>query len=251
MTDALALVKSNAELAKLYNDSSKLGSQNLQGAIPMLKIHTTNKSVGNELLDGKEPHDGWFFLTGNQEEFQSPLVHILTVSRGFRAEGMVDKSTGKKGAEKFNQILGGVIVDGEEFKPFIMYFTGIRLSKLWEFGKEVSKYTHQKPVGIPMFALSVKLSTTKVKHEYGTSYAVDFEVQRDKDSNPILVTDEGKFIFLRDNLSSVEETIENLIAQKSTEEKAPTQGIKDVIISDEDMDKELDKIQKEAGQMPF
>ena len=237
--NALVTVQSNEELTKLYGESANLGSQNLQGVIPMLKIHTTNKSQGNELLNGKEPNDGWFFLTGSQEQFENPVCHILTISRGFKSEGMTDTKTNKKGDDKYNQILGGVIVDGTEYKPFIMYFTGIRLSRLWDFGKEVSKYTHCKPVGIPMFALTVKLATEKVKHDYGTSYAVNFAIVKDGDF-PKLVTDTGQFVFLRDSLKSMEDTIESLINLKSTEEKIvrDSQGneIEDIIIPEENTD---------------
>ena len=217
--NALTVVQGNEELAKLYGESAQLGSENLQGQIPMLKVHTTNKSQGNLLLNGKEPNDGWFFLTGSQEQFENPTCHVLTISRGFRSEGMVDKVTGKKGEDKFNQILGGVIVDGTDYKPFLMYFTGIKLQKLWDFGKEVSKYTNAKPVGIPMFALTVKLSTVKVKHDYGSSYAVDFEVVKNGDF-PALVTDTKQFVFLRTSLLTITNTINSLIDLKSTEDKA-------------------------------
>lgn len=237
MTDnALVTVQGNQELAKMYQASATLGTENLQGTIPMLKIHTTNKSQGNQLLNGKEPNDGWFFLTGSQEQFEKPVCHILTISRGFKAEGMTDTKTGIKSEPKFNQILGGVIVDGTEYKPFLMYFTGIKLAKLWDFGKEVNKYTHAKPIGIPMFALSVRLTTEKVKHDYGTSYAVNFEIMKDGDF-PQLVTDAGQFVFLKDMVASMEPTIESLINLKDVATAIPrdSQGnaIEDIIIPDE------------------
>lgn len=230
--NTVAVVQGNAELAKLYGESANLGSQNLQGTIPMLKVHTVGKSVGNELTNGKEPNDGWFFLTGSQEQFENPICHILTISKGFKSEGMADKKTGVKGADKFNQILGGVIIDGTEYKPFIMYFTGIKLSRLWDFGKEVNKYTHAKPVGIPMFALTVKLSTERVKHDYGSSYAVNFDIEK-KGDFPELVTDAGQFVFLRDNLKTMEETIESLINLKSTEEVKEVSEYEDIIVPDD------------------
>jgi hypothetical protein len=236
MTDnALVTVQGNEELAKLYKEFASLGSQNLQGTLPLLKIHTTNKSQGNQLLNGKEPNDGWFFLTGSQEQFENPICHILTISRGFKAEGMTDTKTGIKSDPKFNQILGGVIVDGTDYKPFIMYFTGIKLSKLWEFGKEVNKYTHTKPIGIPMFALSVKLSTEKVKHDYGSSYAVNFEIVKDGDF-PKLVTDPGQVVFLRDMVSSVEQMVDSLIDIKQNITKSVLDNeVEDIIIPEEEV----------------
>jgi hypothetical protein len=79
-----------------------------------------------------------------------------------------------------------------------------------------------KPVGIPMFALSVKLSTEKVKHAYGSSYVVNFEIVRDEKTNPVIITDPGEFVFLRDSLESLEDTIASLISAKSTEETIQT-----------------------------
>jgi len=188
-------------------------------------------------------------LTGSQEQFENPVCHILTISRGFKSEGMADKKTGIKGADKFNQILGGVIVDGTEYKPFIMYFTGIKLSKLWDFGKEVNKYTHAKPVGIPMFALTVKLSTERVKHDYGSSYAVNFAIQK-KGDFPELVTDAGQFVFLRDSLKTMEETIESLINLKATEETKKVSEYEDIIIPD-DVPNETQEQLDGNSDMPF
>lgn len=232
MDNALAILQTNAELAKMYQESSKVGAQNLGGSIPMLKIHTTNKSVGNELADGSEPNDGWFFYNQTSQQFKNPICHILTISKGFRAEGMVDSKTGIKGDDKFNQIMGGVIEDEGSYLPFIFYFTGMRLSRLWEFGKEAGKYTHAKPFPIPMFALSVKLSTVKEKNPYGMTSVVVFEILKDKAGNPLIVTDPGKFIFLRDNVEQLEDTISSLIAAKSTEEKV--QSIKPAKVIEHD-----------------
>lgn len=240
---SIALIQADKELLKMYEESSKMGSQNLQGAMPMLKIHTTNKSLGNELASGGEPNDGWFFLTGLAEQFQNPICHILTISKGFKAKGMADKTTGEVAEDKFNQIMGGVIVDGKDYKPFLMYFTGTRLSRLWDFGKEVSKFTHAKPVSVPMFALSVKLSTEKVKHAYGSSYVVNFEVVKNSEDNPVIITDAGEFVFLRDSVNQVEETIESLIATKSTEENIPSipsgssRSIDDIVYDEETFNK--------------
>jgi len=232
--NGLATVQNNAELAKMYQDAAQVGSSNLQGSIPMLKIHTTNKSQGNELVDGTEPNDGWFFLTGMQEQFQNPVCHIMTVSKGFKAKGMTDSKTNEVGEDKFNQIVGGVIVDGSEYKPFIMYFTGMRLSRLWDFGKEIQKYTHAKPVSIPMFAMRVTLSTEKVKHNFGTSYVVNFQIVKNEDNTPKVVMDAGEFVFLRDSVQSMEQTIESLIDVKSTEPKSmPSANVVKDIIQDE------------------
>jgi hypothetical protein len=94
----------------------------------------------------------------------------------------------------------------------------LKLSKLWEFGKEAAKYTKAKPVPIPMFVLTVKLTTEKVTHPYGKSWIIDFEIEKSKDGTPELVTDPGMFQFLRDHVETVEDTIASLIETKSTED---------------------------------
>lgn len=220
--NALVTLQANKELANLYAGAARLGSENLQGSVPTLKVHTTNKSVGNQLADGSEPNDGWFFHTLTARQFQNPICHILTVSKGFRAKGMVDVETGKVGEPKFNQVLGGLIKDEGDYIPFIMYFTGLRLQPLWDFGKDISKYTKAKPVPIPMFALSVKLSTEKMQHKYGKSSVVVFDVIKDETGFPKLVMDAGEFTMLKSSVESMQDMIKELVDSKNMTEITET-----------------------------
>jgi hypothetical protein len=134
------------------------------------------------------------------------------------------------GKEIFNQLLGGIIVDDGEYKPFIMYFTGLKLSYLWEFGKEAKKYTHAKPIPVPMFAMKVKLATEEVKTDFGKSWVINFAIEKDEETDfPVLVMDEGKFQFL---------TIASLIASKTgkVEEEQPIRVSEPVRSSEENDD---------------
>ena len=198
----------------LFQENAEVGSKNLSGELPLLKVHAAGRSQKNELADGSEPKDGAFFYKPTREQFDSVIVHILSVSRGFRAEGLEDKK------DIFNQIVSGVIVDGAELKPFTMYFTGLKLQNLWNFGKEASAYTKAKPVPVPMFALTVKLTTKKVAHKFGKSWVVEFEILRQEGGAPIVVTDEGLFVYLKDNVEIVEGTINTLIDSKAGEKVA-------------------------------
>lgn len=207
----LAAIRENPELAQMYADNAQVGASNLSGSLPLLKVHATGRSTKNTLADGSEPKDGAFFYKPTGEEFESIDVHILTISRGFRAKGM--EGSGKD--EVFNQIVGGVIVDGADYKPFIMYFTGLKLSYLWEFGKEASQYTHSKPIPIPMFALTVRLTTSKVDNSYGKSWIVKFEIVKNEDKMPKLIVDPGEFQFLKDSVETVESTIEGIVSRKA------------------------------------
>lgn len=212
-----SLLKINEELAELYRKNASIGSESLAGESPLLKIHAAGRSSTNQMEDGKEPNDGWFFYKATKEQFQSIDCHILMISKGFRAEGIERTNV-------FNQIMAGIITNNDALKPFLMYFTGIKLSNLWAFGKEISKYTHAKPIPVPMFALKVRLTTKKETHKYGTSWVVNFEVLKNEDGSPILVTDMGRFQFLLDSVNGVQETIESLIKNKSTEEEIPSEN---------------------------
>ena len=210
---ALAKVQKTPGLAKMYRDNASLGSENLSGSLPLLKIHAVGKSLSNQLDDGTEPNDGWFFYSQDGSQYEQVVCHILSISKSFRAPGIGSKSN----EQVFNQMMGGVIVNNGDLKPFIMYLTGLRLAPMWEFGKEVGKYTKRKELPIPLFAFKVMLTTNQEKHQYGQSWAIKFEVVKDEDGVPEVVTDEGLFVFLRDNVSTIQGTMEKIITSRSGE----------------------------------
>ena len=222
LVEGLALVSKNSELLKLYKDNSQVGSENIGGQSPLLKVHSTGRSTTNQLADGKEPNDGWFFYKPSGEQFKSVECHILSISKGFRATGIDNKKN------VFNQIMAGVIINDGDLKPFITYLTGTKLKKMWEFGKEVSKYTHARPIAIPMFALKVKLSTEKIKTDFGMSWVINFEVIKNEDGSPVVVTDLGMFTFLRDHVETVEDTIASLISAKVSDDEVD--GVKAEVV---------------------
>jgi len=207
----MAAVMQNAEMAKMYSESASIGSDNLGGELPLLKIHSVGKSTTNELADGSEPKDGYFFYKPTAEQFETVRCHILSISKGFRSKGV------EEGTEVFNQILSGEMIgESGEFKPFMMYMTGMKLAPMWEFGKVLSKYTHAKPLSIPMFAMTVKLTAKKSeKHSFGKSWIVDFELEKNADGSPVLVVDPGEFQYLRDSAQGIEEVVEHLIYAKT------------------------------------
>jgi len=240
LTD-LALLGQNKELAKMYADNAQVGSMNVQGELPMLKVHATGRSNKNFLSNGEEPNDGFFFYKSTGEQFETIDCHILTISKGFRAEGFEGKEN------VYNQILGGCIIEeGNNFKPFIMYITGLKLSYLWEFGKVASKYTHAKPIPIPMFALTVRLATKKVNNTYGKSWIIEYDVVKNPDGSPILVMDPGVFQYLKDSVETVEDTIASLIATKTKEEDKEEEAIVSAVPSKPDAEEIVD-----PGDIPF
>jgi hypothetical protein len=218
LKNELANIKEDPELMKMYQQNAQVGAKNLSGELPLLKIYSVGKSKA-ELADGRKLTDGWFFYKPLGIQFETITCHILTISRGFRAKGMVDQKTGKPGEPKFNQIMGGVIIDGSELRPFVMYFTGLKLSNLWEFGKEAGKFTKMKPVPIPMFALTVKMGTEQVENSYSESWIATFEILKSQTGFPIVVTDQTLFERLRESVDTVEDMIASVIEAKSTEDQ--------------------------------
>lgn len=215
----LSEVQLDADLIALYEKNAKLGAENLGGNSPILKVHSTGRSTKNELADGSEPKDGSFYYRPTKEQFEVVECHILTISRGYRAEGM----EGKK--DVFHQLLGGVIVVDGRLEPFIMYFTGLRLSRLWDFGKVASAYTRAKPFPIPMFALKVRLMTEKVSHNYGKSWVINFHLVKNESGQPEIVTDPGLFVFLRDSVEIIETQMNALMGTNVADELEEPQRI--------------------------
>ena len=212
----LATVNSNEALRKMYEENANLGTENLTGQIQMLKVHSTGKSTKNFLANGKEPNDGYFFYTPTLEQFENVECHILMISRGYKAEGMPGPNGEAK--KNFNQLMAGVIVNGGKPRPFIMYVSGVKLSRMWEFGTEAGKFTHAKPFPIPMFALRVKLTTEKVKTSFAPAWVINFEIMRNNDDQPIVVADLNAFTYLKTQVGKAREIIESIIEAKATEE---------------------------------
>jgi len=207
----LDMIRENSELAKMYEDNARVGSENVDGTLPTLSVYTVGKSK-SILANGNKPDDGSFFYAPTKEQFKMMDIHVLTISHGFKAPDM-------NGSDKFNQIMGGVIVSDGKQLPFIMFMRGIRLQPMWNFGKEAGKYTHAKPISIPMFALTVRLSTESKPSKFGDNWLINFEILHNEDGSPILVTDTGEFQFIRDMVDVISETIDKLIESKSVDEE--------------------------------
>ncbi len=226
----IATVEGNTELMGMYQKSAKMGAENLGGKSPLLKIHTTGKSTKNTLADGTRPNDGWFFYPPTGDQWETVLVHILAIGKGFRTDG-VDRPN------QFNQLMAGIICQDKKTLPFVMYMTGKKLRPMWDFGEEAAKYTRAKPFAIPMFALTVKLSAKSEPNARGESWVPQFEIQKDETGKPILITDAGEFAFYRDSVENAEDMIAAIIDAKSTEEPEE----KPIEVTGENFEEEMDK----------
>lgn len=229
----LTKVQENEELAKMYNYNSQLGSENLGGNSPTLSIYSSGKSQ-SKLADGSKPSDGFFYYKATKEQFKTVLIHVLSISRKFYADSM-EKNPDGTTKQKPNYLLSGMLINenGENLSPFVMYINGKRISPMFEFGKEVNQYTHQKPVSIPIFALTVKLSTHEEKNDYSMSWIIDFEIVKDESGYPKVVTDMGEFTYLKDSVIAANEMTESIIRAKGKDKDEPM-PVKDINVNDKD-----------------
>jgi len=235
---SIELIKANPELMKMYQDNAQVGAENLGGELPILKVHSMGKSRGNITVDGIEPAHGSFFHKITRKAYSDVSAHILVVSRGFYAKNIEE---GKE--DKWNQIIGGMITnDGDEnMTPFVMFVSGLRLSKLWDFGKEAGKWTKAKPISIPMYALTVHMTTEEVSHakskQYGNALVINFEIFKDANENPELVYDPKVMKFLRDSYDEMRGIIDNLVENKAigVEDPVPSHFEPEIVKVTEDL----------------
>lgn len=213
--DKLLAQLANNPLLDKFRKNAALGTENLSmGKLPALKIHMAGRSK-NKLANGEKPNDGWFYYAPDQSQYKEIHCHILSCSRSYMAKPM-EGSDSPEG--KYTQLLGGLIVDGKEYKPFIYYLSGKRLSPFWDFAKNtLSIFTHGS-TPIPMYAIKLLLTTSEVETKWGTSFVIDFNLDKDESGNIQIISDEGLNVFMEDSLAKMEEMFENIIKHGANEE---------------------------------
>lgn len=226
-------VKENPDLYNAYKQNADLGAENLGGALPLLKVHLAGRSSKNKLADGSDPDDGAFFYGPTRQQFSELEVHILAISKGFRTDGLNRQNV-------FNQLMTGVIISDGDYKPFVMFLTGKKLAPMWAFGKEARRYTQK---GIPLFTLTVKLTTKSESNDFGKSWIVEFEIVSDKDGTPTLIHDLQEFNYLKDKVEEMKEVMDSIIGNKSGEDQVEEAVVEDVYKEEEEV-----KIEPEAEE---
>lgn len=215
--NSLAAVQGNERLAKMYSENASVGTEDLvTGDTPVLKVHSVGRSQ-NELADGSEPHNGYFFYKPYKQEFKEIMAHILTISGGY----YTDKMGGQPGDKTYQHLLAGVFKIDGDYVPFMTYLNSAgHRNRMYDFGKEVGQYTHMKPISIPMFAMTVKLFTTSEAYTYdsngkkqsGKSWVINYEIQKGTDGFPIIVEDEGEFEYLKELTLKMKGVVASMIA---------------------------------------
>jgi len=199
------------EIVDFFKVHAEVGSDNLAGSIPQLKV--TEVLSKNELADGGMANAGEFYYSPSQEAHQELEISVLTIPRGFYAMDNSDPPV-----PKFNQLLGGMILNS--MQPFIMFFSSTRLENLWNFGKEIRPMTKNKKEPIPMFSLLVKLSLEKrVNDKKQESHVVKFDLQKDDKGNVKFINDLEFLNLIRRGVDSAEDMIESFIDKKEVDKK--------------------------------
>lgn len=221
-------ITNSAELLKMLADNVDAGSENVGGKSPQLKIHSTGRSSTNQLKDGKEPNNGWYFYQPTQEQFEKVECHILSISKGYYVEDKMNPMNTKK---RYNQLMGGVLIDRGVPKFFVMYIAGLKLRPMWDFMKEVADMKMKYKV--PMYALKVLMGTEQVKTDKGMMWIPKFSIVKNDDQTPMIVSDIRAARFLQDRIRDAKNMFDIIIQANATEE-APKdlETVEDEHISD-------------------
>jgi len=205
--ESVFLGKVNEDVKKFYKTNADVGSTNLAGSLPQLKVTESNSK--NEGPDGQFTKAGTFYYSPTGESFDELEVSIMTISRGFYA---LDNS--KEPKPKFTQLVGGMILESKQ--PFITFISGTRLQGMWDFGKEIKPFTKNKENPVPMMAFKVTLKLREVKTNYGTNHVIDFHVA--KKGNQIEVIQDLELLnVISSGVDQIESTFEGFIEQKEVD----------------------------------
>lgn len=206
------IISSNPEMmARMQEDANE--EQKDRRELPLLKVYIANKSHFT-LLDGSEPHNGWFIHTITQQEYPEVYCHILKISRGFRMLGLPDEKTGVA-KKQWTHIVAGVMLNDAPV-PFWMLVSGQnRVQRLWAFQDELRKYNK---AGIPSFPLTIKLTTEKVEiSKTRQAVVINFAVEMDDEGKPDMVLLPSDYLALREQVHEQEEYIRRFIEKNEVE----------------------------------
>jgi len=217
-----------ADLVEFYKENAGIGSENLSGAMPQLKINESNSH--NEMANGQEAPAGTFFYSPTKEKFETIKASIMVISRGFygiqkNEDGSLPKREDGSIKTDFTQLVGGMILENSQ--PFVMFASGTRLQNMWNFGKEVKPFTRQ----VPMFSFEVELGLEKVKQGSRVWHVVTYKVMRDVAGQIKLIGDRELLGMLKLGIDSMKDMFEGFIEQNEVD-RYTGQPLKEKAVSD-------------------
>lgn len=190
------MAKISENLRKMMQSDARDDMKENGAQLPFLSLFDSARST-KTLADGSVPHDGWFLLSSTQEEFDSPLVHIFHISRGFR---VMQKNSEGVEEPKYMHMVSGVIQD-DVLKPFLMTIQGQqRVQRLWEF-RDVLRKLNQR--GFPTFSLLIQLGKERVQFKDGkgkerVAKVITFTLSKSEGAtDPDVVDDADQYMDLR------------------------------------------------------
>lgn len=203
-----------ADLVEFYKENAGVGSENLSGALPQLKINESNSH--NEMGNGEEAPAGTFFYLPTKEVFETVRASIMVISRGFygvqkEEDGSLPKREDGSIKTDFTQLVGGMIL--ENTQPFVMFASGTRLQNMWNFGKEVKPFTRQ----VPMFSFEVELGLERMKQGKRVWHVVTYKVIRDIAGQIQLISDREMLAMLKLGIDSMKDMFEGFIEQNEVD----------------------------------
>jgi len=204
-------------LLALYKENADIGLEDTSmGAVwPILKL--TQKGSENELADGQHSAIGKFYHTATKEQYTSVTCHILYINQAYLPNF-------EKTQEKLNYIVAGVMTD--DFTPFVLFIKGKSLQPFWNFQKDVREYVKNPKTPVPLFALTVQLTSEKADAgKWGKIQTIVPTVVKNG-SVPVLVTDRAIFDRLKEMSGKAKEGVRQMLAGNAgpsvlAEEKQP------------------------------
>lgn len=203
-----------ADLVEFYKENAGVGSENLSGSIPQLKVTESNSH--NELASGGEAPAGTFYYSPTKESYKTVRASIMVISRGFYSiqkeeDGSFPRRDDGSIKTDFTQLVGGMILDS--LQPFVMFASGTRLQNMWDFGKEIKPFTKQ----VPMFSFEVELGLERVKQGNRSWHVVTYKVIRDKSGQIQLISDREILAMLKGGVDSMKNLFDGFIEQNEVD----------------------------------
>lgn len=182
------------ETAAMFKATADVGTKNISGAaLPQLKV-TEHGSKKNLLANGQKAQDGSFYYSPTKESFETVMVSIVNISKGFytaktEADGKTLKMNPSGGYGFFNQLVGGVILANN--MPFVMFASGSRWPALNEFCKTVKPFTKNPNTPVPMYAFKVQLTSALKENGAGKSdnYIVNYNLVSNDKGQVMIISD--------------------------------------------------------------
>lgn len=186
--------------------------------LPFL-LKVTEALSDNQLTSGVRCAPGNFYYAPTLEDMGNDVaVSVAYISDKFYTKVEPKENERAKGKEpyaKFTQMVCGYFLSNG--KPFIMFATGKRLTKMWEFAEEVRPYTKHKETPVPMYAFKVNMRTREESNDYGRSNIVLYDIMRDGAGHLQIITDPKTIAAFHAGIARFKEIVGGFIAHNAVD----------------------------------